>query len=297
VLPNIPDKRKLKALTACSKIFLSMANLPQIDWQVISREPYLRSLLEDFADHYKSAGPTLFPGSQLALAVWYQKQPQSDRQHLLMLFTEPPPLLRIEKSEQPLLWNTGPERPPLVEIDWTSVGYFERELLQNPKSLEIYRENFDVLYFQRDLLSAFMLNAFRVITEPDGLIKGWYVDSEEFSKGARPRRLLQLYIPYERQLGLVKTFEAPDFSTCRGIIHGEFDQFWLPASLDQLRVHDFYNDYLNARPGYLLFEAGSLYKIEKFEVISKPKYSAMVLRPLPDDRYPEVYLRTVRPPD
>jgi hypothetical protein len=274
-----------------------MANLPQIDWEVISIEPYLRSLLEDFVDHYKSVGPTLFPGSQLALAVWYQKQRQSDRQHLLMLFTEPPPLLRIEKLEQRLLWNTGPGGPPLVEIDWTSVGYFKRELGQNPNSLTMYRENFEVLYFKRDLVDPAVLKAFRVVTEPDGLIQGWYVDPEEFSKLARPRILLQHYIPYKPQLGLLKTFEAPDFQTCRGLIHGEFDQFWLPASPGQLRVHDFYNDYLNSRPGYLLFEAGSLYKIEKFEVILKPSYSAIVLRPLPDDRYPEVYLRTVHSPD
>jgi len=255
----------------------------------------VRALLGDFVEHYKGVNPVLFPGSQLALGVWYQREPQNETQHLLMLFTGPP-MSRVEIAQpgQPLLWKIGHEGPPFIEVHWTSVQHFEQLLAENPQSVAIYKDNCEVLYYQKDLLPEAILDAFRIRREPDGLIKGWYVATTEFPKTVIPGSLLQRYAQYKYQLGLVKTFESPDFDHCRGMIHEEYGQAWLPLSPEGLNVHTFYTDYLDNKPGYFLLEGGSIYRIEKFEVSRKPEYSSMVLQRLPDDRYPEVYLRAVR---
>jgi hypothetical protein len=59
----------------------------------------------------------------------------------------------------------------------------------------------------------------------------------------------------------------------------------------------FYSDWLNGQPCYLLAEGGALYLIDKFEVIYNPDYASLVLEKRPDDRYLEVYLRAVHPPE
>jgi hypothetical protein len=58
-----------------------------------------------------------------------------------------------------------------------------------------------------------------------------------------------------------------------------------------------YGDWQSSRPGYFLLEGGSLYQILKFEVRTAPEYPTrfQLLEKLPDDRYPEVYLRAVLP--
>jgi hypothetical protein len=98
-------------------------------------------------------------------------------------------------------------------------------------------------------------------------------------------------------LGIVKTWESPDFQTCKAIVHLEIRQQWLPSSPEGVRVYGFYAEWTRGRPGYFLAEGGALYSIEKFEVIYAPDYASLVLERRPDDRYLEVYLRAVHPPE
>ncbi len=271
-----------------------MADLAQLDMKTKGAEARLRALLEDLIDYYKG----VYPGQPLALAVWFAKSPaESSEQNLLVLF-HGSPLSRIVLSDhQSLVWKTGLEAPPFVNIHCTSVDYFARELGSNAESLARYFDRPDVLYFEKRLLPPPILQKFNVITEPAGLIKGWYLTSSDYERHMTVRRLLASRQQLRPAIGLVKTMEAPDSENCRGLIHVEINQQWLPLSAAGLTAYTYYNDWQDGRPGYLLFEGGSLYKIDKFEVKTAPEYEKKVLEKLRDDRYPEAYLRAVHPPE
>ena len=98
-------------------------------------------------------------------------------------------------------------------------------------------------------------------------------------------------------LGLVKTEESSNFENCRGILHVEVGQKWVPLTPGGIQTYTYYNDYQSGRPVYFLFEGGALYEVLKFEVKTAPDYASRfgfledTLKP--NDRYPEVYLRAV----
>lgn len=275
-----------------------MAELLQLDWKAFAKEANIRALLEDFVSHYKGVEPTLFPGGQLAMAVWFGRAPQSSEHHLLMLFTAPPMnTIDLHRPAQPLLWNIGHEGPPFIQIYWTSVDYFAQQLVSNPQAVAHYCENFEVLYFDKQLVHEPILSTFNVQTEPTGLIKGWYVSGDEYQRFQTVRSMLASRGQARPGTGIVKTQENPDYETCQALIHVEVGQKWVPISPEGLHMYSYYNDWIDNRPGYLLFQGGALYKIDRFEVKTYPKYSELVLEKLRDDRYPEVYLRAVHLPD
>lgn len=268
-----------------------MADLAQIDLKTKGSEARLRALLEDLIDYYKGVYPT----QRLALAVWFGKAAQSADQNLLVLFAGSP-LKRIVLSErQSLAWKTGLDEPPFVNIYATSVEYFAEQLGASPQSLSAFFDHCEVLYFDKQALnSQDILRAFNVVTEPSGLIKGWYITGSEYGRAPTVRSLLAAHGHIRPPLGIVKIWESPDFETCRALMHAEFTQRWLPISEGGLPAHTYYNDFQDGRPGYLLLQGGSLYKLVKFEIRTSPKYSDLVLDGLPDGRYPEVYLRAVQ---
>ncbi len=200
----------------------------------------------------------------------------------------------VEKP-QPLVWKTNLEGGPFVRIHWTSVEHFA-QLLKDPVSVRKYVENSDVLTFGKASLPEEILRVFGVVTEPSGLIKGWYLSADQYDRSQTVRSMLVARSRVRPEVGLVKTEESPDFENCRGIIHLEFSQRWLPVSLGGLTAYTFYNDFQDGRPGYFLFQGGSIYRLIKFEVKTAPEYSARLLEKLRDDRYTEVYLRAVHPP-
>jgi hypothetical protein len=271
-----------------------MANLTQSDLLARGKEVRLRALIEDLLDelvqHHKAADPQ-FP---LAMAVWFDKSSDATEVSLLELF--PSHLDEfVPPVQYPLNWKATAPAPPFVTVYATSVEHFTRQLSSNPESLAKFRERHEVLYSDKRLLNAQILDAFNVITEPSGLMKGWYLDPVEYESAKRSglRSFFASRNQAKPEIGLVKTQESNDFENCRGLLHVEYNQKWLPLSPDSIKSYVFYNDWLSGGRGYFLFEGGSAYQIQRFEVKTAPEYSARVLRKTPDDRYPEVYLRAV----
>ncbi len=204
---------------------------------------------------------------------------------------------QIASARQSLLWQ--PDQPPFVNVSWTSVDHFTAELTSNPERLAQYFDRFEVLDFNKQLLNERILQAFKVITEPSGLLKGWYVSAQEYeeTKAPKVRNLLARRSHAILEIGLVRVQESPDFENCRGLVHAEFEQRWLPFSHGGLSNFSFYTDCRDGRPGYFLFEGGSLYHILNFDVKTAPEDSSLVLEKSRDGRYPEVSLRAVHQPE
>jgi hypothetical protein len=148
------------------------------------------------------------------------------------------------------------------------------------------------------LLSRDIVDAFGIAPQaPPHLIKVWCLSQDEYVKGQSVQSLLAARGGIRQEVGIIKTWESPDFKTCKAIVHVEVGQRWLPSSPEGVNVYGFYSDWKRGRPGYFLAEGGALYYVEKFEVIYAPDYERLVLERRPDDRYLEVYLRAVHPPE
>jgi hypothetical protein len=270
--------------------YVCMANLAQFDMGIRGREARIRALLEDVTQYHRG----IYPQNLLALAVWFGRSPEGQEQRLLELFSGLPND-GFANTRFSLLWKTGVERPPFVNIRATSVEHFSRLLRESPEQLAPYKENYEVLYFDKRLVSPDILDVFDVITEPPGLIKGWYITESEYEKSKSIQGLASLHEHARPEFGLVKLEESADFENSRGVLHVEVTQKWLPISPEGIRAYTYYNDYQAGRYVYFLFEGGALYKVLKFEVKTAPEYAGRLLGKTPDDRYPEVYLRAVHP--
>jgi len=266
-----------------------MANVAQLNLTEKGAEARLRSLLEDVVEYHVD----VYPNNRLALAVWFGKS-RADKQRLLELFSGLP-MNSFETTQFSLFWKTGSQSPPFVEIAATSVDHFSSELGTNPSGLADFFDRPEVLYFDKALLNDAVLRKFNIVTEPPGLIKGWYLSADQYEKLKPVKNILSSYSRSKPHVGLVKTYDPPDAENCRGLLQVEVGQRWVPLSPDGLKIHTFFNDLQEGRPGFFLFQGGSLYRPLKFEEKTEPEYSARVLEPLPDDRYPEVYLRSVHP--
>ena|SRR5579863_5762449 len=268
-----------------------MADLAQLDLRPKGNEARIRALLEDLAEYHMG----IYPQNRLALAVWFAKSPESEEYNVLELFSGLPKH-GIVHSRFPLLWKTASEGPPFVNVSATSVDDFSKLLKANPGEVDRYRDRYEVLYFDKRALPQDVLEAFQIITEPPGLLKGWYVPASEYAKSENIQTLLSIFGGVGPEIGLVKTEESPDFEYCRGLLHVEITPKWLPLSAESIRAYSFYNDQQSGQPVYFLFEGGSLYLALKFEVKTAPEYASRLLGKTRDDRYPQVYLRAVRPP-
>ncbi len=273
--------------------FLWMADLAQFDLKTRGREARIRALLEDLIQAHIGGRPQ----AHLALAVWFQKSPESDGQYLLELLSEFP-IEGITGDHLSLLWKTGSQGPPYANVSWASVDYFWKLSSAYPDQVAQYRDRYEVLYFDKRLLTPQILEMFRIVTEPPGLIRGWYIPETEYAKSNSIQNLLSLWGHTRPNFGLVKIEESGDFENCRGILHVEVTQKWLPLSPEGIRPYTYYTDLQSGRPVYFLFEGGSLYQVLKFEVKTAPEYPdrLRLLGKTPHDRYPEVYLRAVHPP-
>jgi hypothetical protein len=270
-----------------------MATLASFDPRARGREARIRALLDDLVQAHIQGRLNV----KVALAVWYRKFPGSSDQYLLELVSGP--LVEGFFSDHlSLLWKSGAEGQPYANIKVASVDYFSKLKAGHPGELaEFYDGEFEVLYFDKHFLSKELLDSFRIVTDPQGLMKGWYVTEEEYKRSSSAQALLSRRGGSNPELGLVKTWESDDFEHCRGILHVEVSGKWLPLSPEALRAYTYYVDTQNNRHAYLVFEGGATYEILKFEVKTVPDYSSKfgLLEKAPDDRYPEVYLRTVRP--
>jgi len=296
-------------------VFHLMAGLAQVDWQLLANEAQVRALLEDFVSYYTPSAV-----NQLALAVWFEKSPGAGErkqsglprmprfgmpegspatgEHKLLVLITGPEMSGIGSELRPLFWKAGLEGPPFIEIHRTSVAFFAEQLRSNPAVVQQFFRNAEVIYFQKRLLSPDILDAFRIVTEPWNLIKVWCVYHDQYGTGQTIQTLLASRAGRRPEVGIVKTWESPDFGTCKAILHVEVGQQWRPASPEGImQSSGFYSDWLNGRPCYLLAEGGAFYQVDKFEVIYAPEYSSRVIERRPDDRYLEVYLRAVHPPE
>jgi hypothetical protein len=269
-----------------------MADVARLNLTPRGAEIRLRSLMEDVVELHKG----VYEQSRLALAVWFGG-PGDNVEKLLELFSG----LAVESGSfaDPvrfsLLWKTDSEKPPFVEVSAGSVEYFTRLLASGDQAVNRFFDRPDVLYFDKALLNDTILRRFNIVTEPPGLMKGWYVDADQ-ARRKTVRGLLSARGSSNPDVGLVKTWESsPDFESCRGLVHIEINQRWLPVSLAGLRQFAFFNDLQAGDPGFFLFRGGSFYQLLKFEEKTAPAYSELVLERSSDDRYPEVYLRSVHP--
>jgi hypothetical protein len=270
-----------------------VGNLASLDFRSLGGEARLRALLEDLVQYYVG----VYPQNPLALAVWFDKSPARPEQNLLVLFSGK---LRNEITVTPrqsLSWKTGIDGPPFLEVHATSVEYFTEELRRDPSKLTTYRNQSEVLYFDKQLLTNEVTHYFNVITAPSGLIRGWYVERELYERSVSGEFSLRSRMQSRPAIGIVKTEESTDFNYAKGLLHVEVNQRWLPLSPSALPVYSWYSDWQSQRPGFLILEGGALYQILKFEVKSAPEYPArfQLLDKIPDDRYVEVYLRAMPP--
>ncbi len=273
--------------------FEGMANLAQFDLGTRGREARVRALLEDLVQAHIAARPEF----RMGLAVWYDKSPSADDQKLLELVAGPPIKEDIAHYDVPLLWKTGNPGPPSVWVDTMSIDHFLRLSTSDPTKTARYHDNCEVLYFDKKLVLPLLLEMFQMVTEPSGLMRGWYVSAQEYVESKKNvRTLLSRRSLARPEVGLVKTGESENFEYCHGVLHIEISQRWLPLSPDGIRGYTYYSDRLAGPAGYFLFEGGSLYEILKFEVKTAPEYADKLLGRTSDDRYPEVYLRAVHPP-
>jgi hypothetical protein len=276
-----------------------MASLAPFDPKARGREARVRALLEDLVRAHIEGRPMI----KMVLAVWYRKTPGSEDQFLLELINYEG-FNGFDSRRLSLLWKSGSEGQPYANVKVTSVDYFLNLLAQHPEELaEYYDGDFEVLYFDkaelaRDPSTARLLELFRIVTEPPGLMKGWYVTEAEYDKSSTLQALLSRRGGGKPELGLVKAWESENFEHCRGILHIEIAGRWLPFSSEGVRSYAYYADMQSGRRAYLIFEGGALYEVLRFEVKTAPEYALTLglLEAAPDDRYPEVYLRAVRPP-
>lgn len=274
-----------------------MANLAQLNLTPSGRESQIRALLKDVTDYHMG----VYQHNRLALAVWFRKSPGDQEHHLLELFgglgqggyLGPPG--GIAETKFSLLWQKGSDGAPFVNLRATSVDYFSRLLSSHPQTVAPYQDRCEVLYFDKDLLSPDIVEAFHIITEPPGLIKGWYIPETEYERLKTVQAMLSAWGHTRPQVGLVKTWESNTFEHCRGILHIEQDQKWLPVSADGIKPYNYYRDKQADQRVYFLLEGGALYEAVKFEVKTAPDYATAfkLLGKTADDRYPEVYLRAV----
>jgi hypothetical protein len=247
-------------------------------------------LLEDLVQAHIGVRPQY----RLALAVWFGKSPSGDDQFLLELMTGVP-IDHIAEDRLSLLWQTGSEGAPYANVRVTSVDYFTNLLQTHPDQTTAYREAYEVLYFDKKLLTPEIIEAFNVVTEPPGLIKGWYMPERQYEISDGVQSLFSSLSHAKPEVGLVKTEESGDFENCRGLLHVEVGGKWLPLSAEGIRSYSFYNDWQRGLHVHFLFEGGSIYQVLKFEVKTEPEYVGRLLGRTHDDRYPEVYLRAVHP--
>jgi hypothetical protein len=240
------------------------------------------------------------PMVKMALAVWYQKSRGVEDQYLLeLIVTSGVPFDGFHPDRLSLLWKTGSEGQPYANVEVTSVDYFHSLLEQHPQEIAKYVDSdYEVLYFDKGLLDRELLEMFHIVTDPPGLVKGWYVTQDEYDKlsAGTAQALLSSRRNARPELGLVKASESADFEHCRGILHAEIAGKWLPLSPEGIQAYTYYADVQSGRRAYLLFEGGALYEVLKFEVRTEYTGNLGLLGKTPDDRYPEVYLRAVRPP-
>jgi hypothetical protein len=231
----------------------------------------------------------------MALAVWFDISPDGDDQFLLELMTGAP-FDTDAQDRLPLLWQTGSEGSPYARVRVTSVDHFTSLLRTDPDQVAPYRRSYEVLYFDKKLLTPEVIEFFKIITEPPGLVKGWYLSESQYQMSNNIQGLLTRLGSARPEVGLVKTDESSDFANCRGLLHVEVSGKWLPLSPEGIRSYTFYNDWQSGVRVHFLFEGGSLYQVLKFEVKTEPEYVGRLLGRTPDDRYPEVYLRAVHAP-
>ena len=270
-----------------------MGNLASLDMRARGGEARLRALLEDLVQYYVG----VYPQNPLALVVWFEKAPERPDQDMLALFAGS---LRKEITVTPrqsLQWKTGVEGPPFLEVHASSVEYFSEVLRTQPANLSRYRDHAEVLYFDKKLLTDELTQFFNVVTTPSGLIRGWYIEPEVYERSLRGELNLRSQMQGRPYIGIVKSEESSDFTHAKGLPQIEVNQRWVPLSPGALGTYAWYNDWHAKRPGYLLLEGGSLYQILKFKVKTAPDYPTrfQLLDKLPDDRYPEIYLRAVLP--
>jgi hypothetical protein len=264
-----------------------MAELAQLDPRTKGRESQIRALLGDTAAWHMGA----YQPDRLALAVWAQKSPESNEHLLLELFTGIP-VDGFAAAHFSLLWNSGSEGPPYVTVRTASVEYFSKLLNTHPAEVAPYHERFEVIYFDKSLLTQNLIDLFQIVTDPPGLIKGWYVSAQEYEQSHGIQSLVSRR-PSRPELALVKTEESANFENCRGILHVQKGQKWLPLSPEEIRSYTYFNDLQSGRSVYFLFEGGAIYQVLKYEVKTLPDLAGRLLGRTSDDRYPEVYLRAV----
>ena len=234
----------------------------------------------------------------MVLAVWWAKRFGMQEQHLLLLYSGSN-TVGIAKAEVPLYWKMGSEGRPLVFVEAIDLNWFPTLLKIDPNRVAQYQSDCEVLYYDKQLLSRDILDRFQIITEPPGLMKGWYVSEEEYrSSRGNIQELLSRHAHVRPEFGFVKTYESPDFENCRGILHVESSQRWLPLSPEGIQIYNYYTDRQRGAQVYFLFEGGSIYEVLKYETKTDPDYVTKfrLLEEPRDDRYPEVYLRAMHSP-
>jgi hypothetical protein len=272
-----------------------MGNLASLDFKSLGGEARIRALLEDLVQYYIG----VYPQNPLALVIWFDKSPGQPDQNLLVLFSGKLPNLITVTPRQSLRWKTGIDGPPFLEVHASSVEHFTSELKRDALSLARYRNQSEVLYFDKRLLTDEVTHFFNVITSPSGLIRGWYIDRETYDRSLRGEFSLRSRTQARPEIGIIKTEESADFAYVKGLLHVEVSQRWLPLSTRALSIYSWYSDWQSQRAGFLMMEGGALYQILKFEVKAAPEYPSrfQLLDKIPDDRYAEVYLRTVPQPE
>jgi len=229
------------------------------------------------------------------LAIWFKRQ-DSREIHLMEAMESqihraevaqlPPQELR--HSAQDMGWRLSAQLHHVIVYSPRTT--LERMIAFNDQWIREFSTDSETLYFDPEALCPAILDAFRIRVEPNNFLKGWYLDAAQVKELAESPGKIQQWSSSRPTIGMMQTSESSDFARKVGIMHVEIENQWIPMGPSAVTSYTWYGDWLQRKPGALLFRGGTIFRIEGFEVKTLANISRDVVKPTPRNEYVEAHL-------
>jgi len=234
------------------------------------------------------------PDRAVLLAIWYRKSDQREI-HLMEAYDskEAPQIPVIPVH---LLHENNSSNWPFAEplhhiLLFSGRSQLEWMIANNDPLVGELQKDREVIFIQPDELSPSILQTLMIRTQPDGLVKGWYIPAPNLESMIQTG---QRRTPDARPtVGVLQVSTLTDLDRKAGITHVEVDGRWLPSTKNGVNSYTWYTDSVQGQPGAILFEGGDLFQIKGFEIRTSMDYSRKVLSPNSGDEYIEAHLSRI----
>jgi hypothetical protein len=206
--------------------------------------------------------------------------------HRIEIAQLPPQELR--HSAQDMGWRLS--MPLHHVIVYSPRTTLEKMIDAKDKWIQDFTSDAETLFFDAEALSPKILDAFKIRVEPDNFLKGWYLDADQIKELAESPEKIQQWSSSRPTLGVMQTSESTDFSRKVGIMHVEIENQWLPIGPTAVTSYTWYSDWLQRRPGAILFRGGTILRIDGFEIKTLANISKQVVKPTQKNEYVEAHL-------